>query len=263
MTNTQDELRLSVSKTKTFIDCKKKYEFSYIQKLPKKDWDFHIFGKFCHKVLEDFHNAYLEGCLLPYNITMGDAYKAALTEYKDKMTPEMKKECWALIDKYLRIVSKDKKLVTSVIGVEKKFDFAIDEKLILNGMIDKIQIDDDGVIHVADYKTTKNKKYLKNDWFQLLTYAYVILNEDPAVKKVRASYILLRHDFEYITTEFEVDEILKVKDKYLEYARQINTEKDFEPSPTALCNYCDFQNLCPAGKTKAFDSSNIYGEVNW
>lgn len=258
-----DVLRLSVSKTKTFIDCKKKFDFSYVQKLPKKDWDFHVFGKFCHKALEDFHQSYLEGNSQPYNVVMGESYKNALTEFKDKMTPEMKKDCWSIIDRYLRMVTKDKKMVTSVIGVEKKFDFAVDEKLVLNGMIDKIQIDDDGVIHVADYKTTKNKKYLKNDWFQLLTYAYVILNEDPSITKVRASYILLRHDFEYITTEFEVDEILKIKDKYLEYARQINSETDYAPNPTALCNYCDFQNLCPAGKAKSFDNSNIYGEVNW
>lgn len=258
-----EPLRLSVSKTKTFIDCKKKFDFAYIQKLPKKDWDFHVFGKFCHKVLEDFHRAYLEGCLLPYNITMRDAFKAAMVEFKDKMTPEMKKDCWTIIDKYLRMVSNNQNLVTSVIGVEKKFDFAVDEKLVLNGMIDKIQIDDDGVIHVADYKTTKNKKYLKDDWFQLLTYAYVILKEDPTVKKVRASYILLRHDFEYITTEFEVDEILKVKDKYLGYVEQITSETEYTPNPTVLCNYCDFQNLCPAGKAKAIDSSSIYGEVNW
>lgn len=258
-----DPLRLSVSKTKTFLDCKKKFDFSYIQKLPKKDWDFHVFGKFCHKVLEEFHQAYVEGCTAPYNITMGESYKKALIEYKDKMTADMKKDCWAIINKYLYLVTKDKNLVTSVIGVEKKFDFAVNEKLVLNGMIDKIQIDDDGVIHVADYKTTKNKKYLKDDWFQLLTYAYVILNEDPKVKKVRASYILLRHDFEYLTTEFKASEIRKVKDKYLDYVEQINSETEFAPNPTMLCNYCDFQNLCPAGKAKSLDSSNIYGEVNW
>jgi putative RecB family exonuclease len=259
------DLRLSVSKTKTFLDCKAKFKFSYIDKLPRKDWEFHTFGKFCHMVLEEFHNAYLEhNSQEPYNIEMGKAFKKALAEYKDKMTPEMKKECWTLIDKYLRIVTTDKKnnLTANVIAVEKKFDFEVADNLVLNGMIDRIQIDDDGVIHVADYKTTKNKKYLKNDWFQLLTYAYVIVTEDPSIKKVRASYILLRHDFEYITTEFSRKDILKVKDKYLEYAHQMNTEKEFKPNPTGLCNYCDYLNLCPEGKTKSYNQ-NIYGEVTW
>jgi putative RecB family exonuclease len=254
-----EELRLSVSKTKTFLQCKKQFEFNYIHKLPKKDWDHHVFGKFCHKVLEEFHDQYLKGCLLPYNMVMTDSFKVAWAEYKDKMTPEMKKDCWTIIDKYLRFISKEKAL--NVIAVEKRFELPI-ENIVLNGAIDRIQLDDDGVVHVADYKTVKNKKYLKDDFFQLLTYAYVIINEDPSIKKVRASYILLRHDFEYITTEFSKKEILKVKDKYIESAKQITNEKEFKPNPTALCNFCDFQEHCPEGKSKAFNQP-IYGEVAW
>ncbi len=259
-----EDLRLSVSKTKTFLDCKAKFKFAYVEKLPRKDWDFHVFGKFCHKVLEEFHKAYIEGCLLPYNTMMGDSWKMAWTEYKDKMTPEMKKDCWVIIDQYLRLVTKDKKnnLPANVIAVEKKFDFPVGENVILNGMIDRIQLDADNVIHVCDYKTVKNKDYIKKDFFQLLTYAYVIMTEDPSIEKVRASYILLRHDFEYITTEFSIPEIMSVKDKYLEYARQMTTEKDFKPHPTGLCNFCDYLQLCPEGKAKAFNQA-VYGEVGY
>lgn len=259
-----EDLRLSVSKTKTFLQCKKQFEFNYILKMPKKDRDYHIFGKFCHRVLEWFHQQYLDGCLLPYNTTMTDAFKVAWEEYKDKMTPEMKKECWEIVDRYLRLITKDKQngMPASVIKVEKRFDFKLADNLVLNGAIDRIQMDADDVIHVADYKTTKNKKYLKNDWFQLLTYAYVIISEDPSIKKVRASYILLRHDFEYVTKEFSKKEILEVKKLYEDYAAQILAEKEFEPNPTALCNYCDFLQLCPAGKSKAYDQQ-VYGEVNW
>jgi RecB family exonuclease len=259
-----EDLRLSVSKTKTFLDCKAKYKFCYIEKLPRKDWDFHTFGKFCHSVLEHFHQQYIDGCPLPYNVTMGNSFKHAWAEYKDKMTPEMKKECWAIVDQYLRLITKDKQtgLPANVIKVEKRFDFQIADNLVLNGAIDRIQLDADNVIHVADYKTTKNKKYLKNDFFQLLTYAYVLVTEDPSIEKVRASYILLRHNFEYMTTEFSKKEILAVKDKFVEYADKMLTEKEFTPNPTGLCNYCDYLQQCPAGKSRAYDQP-VYGEVNW
>lgn len=259
-----EELRLSVSKTKCFLQCKKQFQFGYIYKFPKKDRDYHIFGKFCHKVLEDFHNAYINGSDKPYNIEMGIAYKTAIAEYGNSMTAEMKKECWAIIDKYLRLVSEDKKnnLPANVTACEKSFSFEVEKNIILNGMIDRIQIDADNVPHVCDYKTVKNKKYLKNDFFQLLTYAYVMLNEDPTLTKVRASYILLRHDFEYITTEFNVEEILAIKDKYIEYARQITSEKEYPANPSALCSYCDFLDSCEEGKRKA-DPSKVYGEVQW
>jgi ATP-dependent helicase/DNAse subunit B len=262
-----EDFRVSVSKTKTFNQCKKQYEFNYILKFPKKDRDYHIFGKFCHKVLEVFHQKYQEGCQLPYNKVMGEAWKEAWAEFKEKMTPEMKKECWDLINRYLKMVSlivptNTNGMPANVIGVEKRFEIPVGDNIILNGAIDRIQLDDDDIVHVADYKTTKNKKYLQNDWFQLLAYAYVICSEDPTIKKVRGSYILLRHDFEYITTEFSIEEIKKVKDKIVEYVNQMKSESSFEPTPSALCNYCDFLEHCPEGKAKSFNQ-NIYGEVGY
>jgi CRISPR/Cas system-associated exonuclease Cas4 (RecB family) len=259
------QLRLSVSKTKTFLDCRAKFKFSYIEKLPKKDWEHHTLGKFCHKVLEDFHVAYIEGSTEPYNVIMQKAFKAAVVEYKAAMTPEMKKECWVMIDKYLKIVSDDKKNNTgaNVIACEKNFELLVDDKVLLNGMIDRIQIDGDGVLHVADYKTTKDKKYLKDDWFQLLTYCFIMINEDPSITKVRASYILLRHNFEYITKEFSVPEIMTVQDKYLQYADQILSEKEYKPTTSGLCRFCDYLNLCPEGKTKMSWGQQVYGEVSY
>ncbi len=143
-----EDLRLSVSKTKTFLDCKAKFKFCYVEKLPRKEWDFHIFGKFCHSVLEYFHKQYIGGCTLPYNTVMTDAFKFGLSEFKEKMTPEMKKECWDLINQYLKIVLKDQKngLPANVIDVEKRFDFAIHENLVLNGAIDRIQLDADNIV---------------------------------------------------------------------------------------------------------------------
>lgn len=257
--------KLSVSKTKTFLSCKKQYQFIYVHKLPRKDRDYHILGKFCHKVLEEFHNSYMvNNSTNPFNVEMGNAFKAGLAEFKDKMSAEMKKECWNIIDQYLKIVTNDKKnnLSANVIACEKKFEVNIENKIILNGAIDRIQIDADNVIHVCDYKTTKNKKYIKDDFFQLLTYAYVIMSERPDVTKVRASYILMRHGFEYITKEFSAPEIMAVREKYLDYAEKINLEKDFEPNPTILCRFCDFSHLCAEGK-KMLEPSQIYGEVTW
>ncbi len=259
-----EELRLSVSKTKTYLDCKRKFKFAYVEKLPRKDWDFHVFGKFCHKVLEDFHLIYINGSDEPYNKTMSKCFKIAQKEYVDGMTSQMTKDCFDIIHEYLKIISSDKKngVAANVLAVEKKFDFAVTPNVILNGMIDRVQLDDDNVIHVCDYKTVKNKKYLKNDFFQLLTYAYVMIQENPDIKKIRASYILLRHGFEYITTEFDVPEILTIKDKYVKYASDIMSETQYEPNPTALCNFCDYQTMCPEGNAKNY-KHNTFGETNW
>lgn len=260
-----DIIKLSVSKTKTFLDCKAKFNYIYNLKLPRKDYDFHILGKFCHKILEDFHNAYIvNDSKEPFHIEISNAWKSAWQEYKNSMTPEMKKECWEIINKYLKLMhlEKEKNKLPNIIACEKRFEINIENKIILNGMIDRIQVDADGIIHVADYKTSKSTKYLKNDWFQLLTYAYVLLSTDPTIKKVRASYIMLKHDFEYITAEFEVPQIMEVEQKYLEYASKIQSEAKFEPNPTILCRYCEFAPICVEGK-RMLEPSSVYGEVSW
>lgn len=254
-------LRLSVSKTKTYLECQKRYKFAYVLKLPQKDNTFTIFGKFCHKVLEDFHLAYLNGSQEQYNVVMSKAFKQALTEFV--LTPEMKKECWDIINEYLKIVTDDKKnkVSANVISCEKRFEFNLTDNIVLNGMIDRIQIDDDGIIHVGDYKTIKNKKYLKGNDLQLLTYAYYILfQEYPDAEKVRCSYILLRHNFEYVTYEFSREDVLKAKELYIGYTNDILSETEYKPTVSGLCAYCPFVNLCEEGQRKA----NIFnGEVTW
>ena len=264
-----EDLRLSVSKTKCFNQCKAQYKFSYILKLPKKEMSYHTFGKFLHRVLEVFHTYYLEGCLFPYHISMTDAFKVAWTEYKDKMTPEMKKECWEIVDKYLRLITQDKKnnLPANVIACEKKFEIPLTQNIILNGVIDRVQLDDDNVLHIADYKSSKEKKYLAKDWFQLLTYGFALWRENPDITKIRASYIMLKHDFEYITQEFEVEELRAIEQKYLDYAEQILKEKEFAPTPSVLCGWCDFLEMCPEGREKVnaspTQSHKVYGAVSW
>lgn len=233
--------------------------------MPKKERDYHTFGKFAHKVLEDFHLAYIHGSKNSFREEMTIAYRRALEdpEFKEKLTDEMRIESKSIMTKYLKIISEQP---FNVVECEAKFEQSIhDDKVevVLNGMIDRIQIDEDGIYHVADYKTSKSSKYLKEDWFQLLTYAYILLQKHPDITRVRGSYVMLRNDFEYITRDFEKEEILTVVDKYLQYGYKMLTEEQFKPNPTPLCNFCDFQDSCEAGLKKRVNTFNNQGEISW
>jgi putative RecB family exonuclease len=256
-----EPFKISLSKAKTYEGCNKQYNYSYNLKLPQKERDFHVFGKLVHQVLEDFHRTFIEGCLLQTNVVMADAFNSACKKYK--VTKEAKDEAYSIIDKYLQIITKKKDELKSVVSVEKHFSINITDTIILNGQIDRIQIDKDNILHVADYKTTKNKKYLKNDWFQLLTYAYVIFLENPNVEKIRGSYILLRHNFEYMTKEFSKEEILGIKSKYENYAKSIAEDKLWKASPTQLCSWCSFLDICQEGKEFIQPKNIKYGAVSW
>jgi RecB family exonuclease len=255
-------LRLSVSKVKTFSDCQKKYHFSYILKLPRKEFDYHTFGQFVHKILELFYEQRISGNGEPNSDLMGKVFKTAMSEYGHRLSSDHKKEGYEIIDRYLQRLAKGQDEAKKVLSVEKRFNLNITDNVILNGMIDKVQIDNDGVMTVADYKTTKNKKYLKDDFLQLQTYAYVLWSEDKSIKKVRGAYVLLRHDFERIEKEFSIDEIMEVKNKYETYAKNIEDELLWRANPTRLCAYCEFLDSCNEGKSFV-NPLIVSGENKW
>lgn len=264
-----DGLWLSVSKAKTFDDCQAKFRFSYIERLPRKTWHFHTLGSFAHRVLELFHERRLAGDESPDNDLMTVSFKDAAKEFEKDLKPSQKKLVYGMALEYLQILAKYKEEGgPEVVGVEQKFYIDIGGEVLLNGMIDVEQRDQDGVLHLADYKTSKSTRYLKKDFFQLLTYAYVKCVEDPELDKVRCSYVMLRHGFQHLTKEFSRAQIMKVQDKLLAYADKIKGEKLYRANPTRLCSYCDYLDSCPEGSAFAErigtkTNVSIYGSGSW
>jgi len=253
-----NEMRLSVSKVSTFADCKAKFNFNYNLRLPKKTWEHHTLGKLVHKVLEDFHLEYLNGCKDTFNVVISRSFKSAYEEYKADVTPDMFKEARSMIDEYLKLTYKTG--LPNVLSCERQFSFPVADNVVVNGAIDRIQIDPDGIIHVCDYKTAAKKKYLVDKFFQLETYAYVVYLENPDVKFVRASYIMIRHGYEYITRDIDVDIIKQIPQKFVDYANAIVAEKEFKAHPTPLCDYCDFQAICPKS-FKKYDPTDVNAKM--
>lgn len=275
----ENVLNLSVSKLKTFEDCRAKFKFSYIDKLPKKEWEFHSFGKFLHAVLEYFHLQLRDEPDKPLNLIMKDAFVKAKASYESKLSKEKVKEVWELCFTYLKNTAEKKKsnTLSDFLAAEKEFNVVIDDTILLNGFIDKIQLDPDKVLHVADYKTSKSDSYLKKDFFQLKTYAYVMFLSDPTLQVVRTSYVMAKLDFKEIVKEFTLKDVKDVEDYYLEKAALIRAEAAFKPKPSRLCDYCDYLENCPDGskflasvapkQTKLDpvqkDNTLYYSSVNW
>ncbi len=263
-----DMFAMSVSKGKTFDQCKAKYKFSYIEKLPRKDWDFHIFGKFLHEVLENFHKGIIEkpGRAKKWRAYLSASWEDARLYWADQMTAEQFVEAKEIIDEYQRLLEEEG--VPNVTAVEKVFYIDIDGKVLLNGFIDRVQIDPDEMIHVIDYKTTKDKRYLK-DFFQLRTYAYALMLADPKLERVRASFSLLRHGFDMLTEEYTRKDMKEIEDAFLRYTKDIAEERLWRANPQFLCKFCDFVDHCQEGKKFLIkrgyieDDSPGYGLTAW
>jgi hypothetical protein len=123
-------LKLSVSKTKTFNTCKKQFEFNYILHMPRKERDYLIFGSMIHRALEEFHQLYIKGWLLPANEAMQAAFKVAKAEYGSKMEPKAIKEAFDILCKYLKLVSEKPDSLGKVLATEEAFNFKLTDNII-------------------------------------------------------------------------------------------------------------------------------------
>lgn len=239
-------IKLSASAVKTYEQCPKKYFYTYIEKVKRKEWDHFDLGNLCHKALEIFHKVYMEEGTNKGSLAklMGRSFKLAREEYShvdDIMLAEAKELCAG----YLQRMKTDG--MPLVKGVETSFNFNINENIKVRGFIDRVDYMKDGRFHIVDYKTTKSVKYL--DEFQLLVYGLWLKDKYPDVESFKGSYVLLRHGSKMKEYEFNSKDIERVEKQLIGYADKIRTENTWTPIPTVLCNWCDFKDICPTQKT--------------
>lgn len=262
--NRNDYFNLSVSKLKTFQQCKAKYHFQYIQHLPSQEKDYLTFGTLLHKALEIFESEHIKGTNVADHLLMKTAFSKALKDSKYPVTPEQKQEAFEILSKFLEIRAKNKNALAKPLSVEKQFSIDVGDGVLLSGFIDLVKMDTDNILHVVDYKTSKTKQYLKKDLFQLKTYSYAMCLENEKLENIRTSYVMLKHNFDPITNEFCREDVLSIESEFRKGAAEINQEKLFRPSTGPLCKYCDYVTECPDGRDRVgLIKADGFGEVNW
>jgi len=251
---------VSYSKLTTYKNCPKAYKFIYIEKLPRLDKPYTVFGNFCHDTLEDFHKAYIDKSEDSADIVMKKSFINAKRKWEAKLTREQITEGFEIMQTYLDSLP-DK--MPNVIDVEKEIWLPIDNELIFYGFIDRVQIDEDGIVHIVDYKTTKDPRFLK-DRTQLLLYAYALYIEDIKISKMRTSFILLKHKMKYLSADNVVDDLLKAKNSLLDMWGRIQLDQLYRASPIEYkCKNCDYLEKCSEGQKLIYKVKGKAGEINW
>lgn len=239
-------LKLSASSMKTFDQCPRKYYYNYIERVPRKQWDHFDLGNLCHKVLEIFHEIYMEeGTRRKKSLSklMGHSFAEGRKEFAH-VSNDLVAEAKSLVTDYLEVISQTG--MPLVKGVETSFNFNLREDILLRGFLDRVDITKEGKFHIVDYKTTKNEKYLEP--FQLLIYGLWLRDEYPEVEEFEASYVLLRHKAKLKSYKFNRHDIEQAEKKVITFADKIRASDaadNWVPVPTPLCNWCDFQSICP------------------
>tara|TARA_Y100001958_G_C21245097_1_gene574575 strand:- start:4702 stop:5472 length:771 start_codon:yes stop_codon:yes gene_type:complete len=248
-------LKLSVSAIGTFEKCPKKYFFNYIDKpkIIKQKHNFTEFGSCAHQILENFHNFILENpdsSQDDWPLIMKESFISGVKQFDINL---LSSETWSpkgmvpgikllkdIMQTYLDKIRDEG--MPEVVGIETSYLFKINENASIRGYIDRIDRISDGVYRVVDYKTSKSEKYLTN--FQLLVYAEAVKRMFSDVKRIEASYMMLKHDCREVVWSFTDIDYKDCNKKLEKRSFEIINEKKWIKKPSMLCQWCDFKSIC-------------------
>lgn len=249
-----DSLLLSVSSVETFLSCKAKWYYRYVEHLPSPSTYHTTAGSFIHKILEIFLRRYAK------SKNLRDAGNVAF--YLAKKDPELAP---SLTDEIIRegkdwlkfIVKKyegSPELIPNPLKIEAPFTFKVNDTLSIRGFIDRIDTIDENTLKIVDYKTSSNPNYLTP--FQLTTYSIAVAKKYPG-KTIHAAYELIRHEFaskEFSITKQDQDKVIETFVKASEDIRHLKStspDKSWEPTVSNLCAYCPFRVRCELDREKS------------
>lgn len=230
-------MKLSVSSIKTYEQCPRKWYFTYVLRQPRKEWPHLELGKFVHDVLEKFHNRASDDPE-EWPGLMAEICNSSVSEFN--LSPEHRVLSQEMLATYLAVLKEHG--MPNVMANEQDFYIHLEDDLVIRGYIDRIDRSDKGYI-VQDYKAGKSA-YL--DEFQLLVYGLYLLEQDPNLEKYKGAYIMLKEGSKEIPYTFTRTDLDRVVQKIRNIAKEIRADKTWDPRPSFLCNYCDFEDICPA-----------------
>lgn len=252
-------LTLSPSKISIFLNCHKQYYFEYLdpeialikKQLKKKRPEMEM-GSFIHSSLTlFFKNPSEQRNWANMAEILKQVWQGPRGETFGFKTIEQERDFYSQALKMLQWFVRNENLKPDIFALPvappgKSFDDYITipfgENLDLGGKIDRIDKLANGNLEIIDYKTGREK----DDNLQLLIY--VFLAEKIFEKRVeKVKYIYLKSgNIPTITPEITDKE--KAKEKIHDIASRIQTEKDWQPNVSRLCDYCDYIAFCPAKK---------------
>lgn len=228
----------SYSKLETYRQCKLKYYYKYVKKIPAPQNSIALMkGKYIHfKIEQDFkNNSSIEEShtfsdprmneILVYECdSIFNRFKDTTDYSKIKSLPSIGNEVKIGLDKTLRPVNYD----------------ATD--MLFHGIIDYLGIKGNTAV-IVDWKTgkTKKKEYLPVA-HQLALYAIWAI-QVLRVEKVITTYVYLEND-EALTFSYTKENLGEVVKELREIIFSIENEKLWTPTKNKLCDYCEYKNIC-------------------
>jgi len=220
----------SYTSINTFKVCPKKYEFRYIQKLPRIVTPAMKTGTLLH-----------------------NAISASLLGKPDlSMFPmEDRAEAERLVQNAIRYIGERTVVATEhQLGMSRNFNSRPFAKARFRGVIDALVFDPVSGMELIDFKTN----YADYPKTQLLFYT-LLSSATFGVLPNKITYFSLRFN-QAISYPVDLEELVQFRSELLKQARKIETEKEFKPNPGEHCSNCEYIHQCPAAQILSIPAVN-------
>ena len=239
-------LRLSFTRVDTFERCPRRFRYQYVDGLPQAPAPQLSFGTSIHTTLEWLHDR--KHPVLPsIEETLQALYDAWETDGYAEVDREEQLTAYVhardVITRYhARVASEG---LRSPVATEAWFELPFGDDIVVVGAIDRVDADDDGTLHVVDYKTNRKARTRSQvkDSLQLAIYALATRELYGRLPEtVGLDFVVPGTLVRVPTAELDLD---MVGPRLTAVAARIVAGED-APTPHRLCDWCDFRAICPA-----------------
>ncbi|MEX2275229.1 MAG: PD-(D/E)XK nuclease family protein [Actinomycetota bacterium] len=240
-------MRLSYSSINTYETCPAKWRFQYEQRLPTSPSPALSFGDSLHQALHRFHNRPVP--VAPPLDELLDILEAVWV--RDGYTDESEERTYydhgrSVLTQYH---AENAERFAIPAALEHRFSIEV-EGVQLNGVLDRMDRIPGGGYEIIDYKTNRRlppQKRIDED-LQLSIY-FLAAKEVWGIEPERLTlyYLLPGQRMSTTRTNADADELRR---RISIVSERIEAGK-FEPRENPLCNWCDFQAICPIFRHRA------------
>ncbi len=244
---------LSPSSCSAFKDCPLAFKLAYLDRLPEPPSPAASKGTLVHRALE------LLMCRPPLGRTLdaalADLEQAAVELTDDpefaglELTPDERHEFHAdaarLVERYFELEDPTR---VRAIGLELKLTAKVG-KVTLRGIIDRLEIADDGEWVVTDYKTGSVPSEQREQARLAGVHIYALLCEQMLGRRpARVQLLYLSRPEAIIArpSEQSLAGVARRTDALWSAIERACAVDDFRPRTGPLCEYCAFRPYCPA-----------------
>lgn len=250
----------SFSKIGSFEKCKLQYKYRYIDKLRLKVETIEAFmGIIVHEALKEFYDFVKNKIIKPkkwllykydelWKKDYNESIKIMKKEFSAEDYYEKGKKC--LMDYYeeykpfdqTKIVKTEEYVFCKLKQDSQEYRFA--------GIIDRLDWNDkEKIFEIHDYKTsaTLMTQEEADQDFQLSLYQLALLSRWPEAEKTKLIWHFLLFN-KQIESSRAKEQLMEIQSIAVNKIKAIEACEEFPPHKSVLCDWCDFQQICPLWK---------------